>query len=106
MDHSTQALLKDGVPFLMTGWFAGGYGYESAGLPPSHFVPRAPDGSNNATMSALGQAALVTEWGRQGHTFVRAGGWTDPLDAFTFLDASHAAGVSVLWNVGAAEPAA
>ena len=34
VDHSTQALLRDGVSFIMSGWFAGGYGHESVGLPP------------------------------------------------------------------------
>ena len=77
------------------------YAHESAGLPPAAFVPAAADGSTVDALSALGQASLTTEWGRQGHTFVRAGGWKDPKHALVYLDAAHAAGVSVLWNVAA-----
>ena len=28
VDHETKALLKDGIPFIMSGWFAGGYSHE------------------------------------------------------------------------------
>ena len=100
VDHTTKALLKDGITFVMNGWFAGGYGHESAGLPPSMWVPRAKGQSNADMLSALGQASLVTEWGKRGHTFVRAGSWTEPAAALAFLDAANAAGLSVLWNVG------
>eukprot|EP00937_MAST-01D_sp_MAST-1D-sp2_P001781 g1781.t1 len=112
VDHESRALLKDGVPFIMTGWFAGGYGHESAGLPPAEFVGggakagggggRAPaaDGSDAELLAALGQASLATEWGRQGHTFVRAGGWSNLTLARRYLDAAARAGLSVLWNAG------
>lgn len=131
VDHETQALLRDGVPFVMSGWFAGGYGFESAGLPPSTLVAgeAAAAGEQNPDyFNALGQAceshhcfavclelrrdgslltavrngpaALTTQWGRDGVTFVRSGSWTDPALAKLYLDAAAAAGVSVLWNVG------
>ena len=70
VDHEHQgALLKDGVRFAMEGWFAGGYNGESAGLPPWETVGRGAGGD----LAVLGQASLVTEWGRHGQTFVRAG---------------------------------
>ena len=99
VDHERKALLKDGVAFIMSGWFAGGYSHESAGLPPSHFVAPQEDasGSNADLLSALGQASLTTEWGRHGVTFIRAGSWTNSTLATLFLDAAAAAGVSVLW---------
>jgi hypothetical protein len=101
IDHETQALLRDGVPFIMSGWFAGGYGFESAGLPPATFVGETDEAKTNPDyLSMLGQAALTTQWGRDGVTFVRSGSWTDPKLAKTYLDAAAAAGVSVLWNVG------
>ena len=34
VDHASQSVLRDGVTFVMSGWFAGGYGHESVGLPP------------------------------------------------------------------------
>ena len=101
VDHEGKALLRDGVTFIMSGWFAGGYGHESAGLPPSHFIPRDGSGGNADLLAALGQASLTTQWGRDGVTFIRAGGWSNATLAGIFLDAAHAAGVSVLWNVGA-----
>ena len=58
------------------------------------------DSANVLQLAALGQASLVTEWGRHGVTFIRAGSWTDPALAMVFLDAAAAAGVSVLWSVG------
>ena len=56
----------------------------------------------------LGQSSLITEWGRQGHSFTRYGvaGAVDvdfkPQTATLLdsLDAAAAAGVSVLINVG------
>eukprot|EP00947_MAST-08B_sp_MAST-8B-sp1_P005831 g5831.t1 len=104
VDHETKALRKDGVRFIMSGWFAGGYGFENAGLPPSLPPPSSPASSSAASLeeaSVLGQASLVTEFGRQGHTFVRAGGWSNLTEATQYLDAAASAGLSVLWNVGA-----
>ena len=101
VDHETQALLRDGVPFVMSGWFAGGYGFESAGLPPATFIGDTSEANDNPSyLDAFGQASLVSQWGRNGVTFVRAGSWTDPSLARVYLDAAAAAGVSVLWNVG------
>ena len=97
VDHEHQgALLKDGVRFAMEGWFAGGYNGESAGLPPWEIVGR----DAGVDLAVLGQASLVTEWGRHGQTFVRAGGWAqNKTETFQFLDAAAAAGMSVLWNL-------
>ena len=101
VDHETRALLRDGVPFVVSGWFAGGYGFESAGLPPATFVGESAQARDNPDyLDVLGQASLVSQWGRNGITFVRAGSWTDPSLAKAFLDAAAAAGVAVLWNVG------
>ena len=101
VDHETQALLRDGVPFVMSGWFAGGYGFESAGLPPATFVGESAEAKANPEyLSVLGQASLTTQWARDGVTFVRSGSWSDPALAKIYLDAAAAAGVSVLWNVG------
>ena len=97
--HESQALLRDGVTFVMSGWFAGGYGHESAGLPPAYFLR--DEITESEALSALGQASLTTQWGRDGVTFVRAGAWADPALAKVYLEAAGAAGVSVLWNVGA-----
>ena len=124
MDHEGQGLLKDGIPFIMSGWFAGGYAHESAGLPPASLITNPGPVLDSEWLSALGQASLTTEWGRDGVTFVRAGGWSDPKTAGVYLDAAAKAsatpgntpsppsarpltvwraqaGVSVLWNVGA-----
>ena len=101
VDHETRALLRDGVPFVMSGWFAGGYGFESAGLPPATFVGDTTEAKENPDyLNVFGQASLTTQWGRDGVTFVRAGSWADPALAKIYLDAAAAAGVSVLWNVG------
>jgi hypothetical protein len=101
VDHETQALLRDGVPFIMSGWFAGGYGFESAGLPPATFIGGTFEAKDNPSyLDVFGQASLVSQWGRNGITFVRAGSWTDPSLAKVYLDAAAASGVSVLWNVG------
>jgi hypothetical protein len=102
VDHESQALLRDGVTFVMSGWFAGGYGHESAGLPPAYFVDKLPGNTTtSALLSVLGQASLTTQWGRDGQTFIRCGSWADPSLAQVFLEAAAATGVSVLWNVGA-----
>jgi hypothetical protein len=88
VDHETKGLLKDGIAFIMSGWFAGGYSHESAGLPPAVFATSEMD---KLELAALGQASLTTEWGRQGVTFIRAGGWGNATHANTFLDACSAA---------------
>jgi hypothetical protein len=84
VDHEHQgALLKDGVRFAMEGWFAGGYNGESAGLPPWETVGWGAGGD----LAVLGQASLVTEWGRHGQTFVRAGGWyQNKTETLQFLE--------------------
>ena len=57
VDHETQALLRDGVPFVMSGWFAGGYSFESAGLPPATFVGETAEAKENPLyLNVLGQA--------------------------------------------------
>ena len=55
---------------MAQGWFAGRYAHESVGLPPISRV-RKGQPMGMAQIRKLGQASLVTEWGRQGHTFVR-----------------------------------
>ena len=59
-------------------------------------------------LNKLGQASLVTEWGRQQHSFVRYGigaaqvvaGTPQASDLMAVLDAAAAAGVYVLINLG------
>ena len=56
----------------------------------------------------LGQASVVTEWGRNAHTFVRYGigaandvdGHSQTADVLMTLDAAASAGVAVLIEVG------
>ena len=86
---------------------AGGYSHESVGLPP---ITRVPSGEtmHMNEIRKLGQSSLITEWGRQGHSFTRYGvaGAVDvdfkPQTATLLesLDAAAAAGVSVLVDVG------
>ena len=119
VDHTSKGLLVDGVPFIPTGWFGSGGLHESAGLPVAAVVAAArkhgPDG-NIQTMTlneleALAAASTVTEWGRQGHTFVKAGfqprmamdgekgdGWANESVRLSleYMDAAAAAGVYVL----------
>lgn len=82
VDHESASLLRDGIPFVANGWFAGGYDGESAGTPPALRrrglllpLPQARAGNasydEEKTHSALEQASMVTEWGRQGVTFIR-----------------------------------
>jgi len=94
------------------------YNGESAGLPPE-LMRRVPSSGadRNAydetkARSALDQASMVTEWGRQGVTFIRTGiEWAPPWepdqrfshnhsDLITLLDAAASAGVAVLVEVG------
>lgn len=95
VDHERRALLRDGVPFALAGWFAGGYGHESAGLPAATY------GADAADLAMLGQASLVAEWGRQGQTFVRAMKFTNISQGLRFLDEARRSGVAVLFNVEA-----
>lgn len=82
VNHESASLLRDGIPFVANGWFAGGYDGESAGTPPAWRRPgislplphtRAGNASydEEKAHSALEQASMVTEWGRQGVTFIR-----------------------------------
>jgi hypothetical protein len=127
VDHTSKGLLVDGVPLVPTGWFGSGGLHESAGLPVAAVLaaangqPVAAAASAMAapvtvkTMSlseldALAAASTVTEWGRQGHTFVKAGfeprmaagndddGWAQESVRLSleYLDAAAAAGVYVL----------
>ena len=92
VDHERRALLRDGVPFAMSGWFAGHYSHISAGLP-------VPGDNFDDGVVVRKQASLVAEWGKQGHTFVRSGGFSNLTHGFEFLDDAHAAGLAVLCNV-------
>ena len=92
VDHERRALLRDGVPFAMSGWFAGHYSHISAGLP-------VPGDNFDDGVVIRKQASLVAEWGKQGHTFVRSGGFSNLTHGFEFLDDAHAAGLAVLCNV-------
>lgn len=61
VDHETQALLRDGSVFVMSGWFAGGYGFESAGLPPAVFVGETAEAKQNPLLlNVLGQACAFS----------------------------------------------
>lgn len=70
VDHESKALLVDGRRFAAQGWFAGSYAHESVGLPP---ITRVATGQmmHMNEIRKLGQSSLITEWGRQGHTFTR-----------------------------------
>jgi hypothetical protein len=58
VDHETRALLRDGVPLVMSGWFAGGYAFESAGLPPATFVGGTAEAKEDPDyLNVLGQAS-------------------------------------------------
>jgi hypothetical protein len=75
VDHASKGLLVDGVPFIAAGWFGSGGLHESAGLPVAA-VAAAAHGARTMSLSeldALAAASTTTEWGRQGHTFVKAG---------------------------------
>eukprot|EP01048_Picozoa_sp_COSAG05_P022435 COSAG05_NODE_4486_length_1493_cov_2.191535_1_plen_375_part_10 len=102
VDHESRGLLVDGRRFIAQGWFAGGYAHESVGLPA---ITRGETMHMN-DIRHLGQASVVTEWGRQGHSFVRYGiGSADDVDfknqtkiLLETLDAAAAAGMYVLIN--------
>jgi hypothetical protein len=113
VDHEGRGLLVDGRRFAAQGWFAGSYAHESVGLPPvAQQQAAAVGGGEHAVMGMnkvrkLGQSSMVTEWGRQGHSFVRYGvGAADYIDGqpqtetlLASLDAAAAAGVYVLIGV-------
>ena len=107
VDHESRALLVDGRRFAAQGWFAGSYAHESVGLPPITRVPKGKTMHMNE-IRKLGQSSLITEWGRQGHSFTRYGvAGANDVDfkpqtstLLASLDAAAAAGVSVLINVG------
>jgi hypothetical protein len=118
VDHTSKGLLVDGVPFIATGWFGSGGLHESAGLPVAAVVAAARENANDniktmtlSELDALAAASTVTEWGRQGHTFVKAGfqprmaangetddGWANESVRLSleYMDAAAAAGVYVL----------
>lgn len=107
VDHESKGLLVDGRRFLAQGWFAGGYSHESVGLPPMSQVP-AGSSMPAGLLNKLGQASLVTEWGRNQHSFVRYGigaaqvvaGSPQQAHLLEVLDAAAAAGVYVLIDLG------
>ena len=92
---------------MAQGWFAGGYSHESAGLPPMSRVAsgRAMEAG---LLNKLGQASLVTEWGRSQHSLVRYGigaaqvvaGTEQAAHLIAVLDAAAATGVYVLISLG------
>ena len=107
VDHESRALLADGRRVAAQGWFAGSYAHESVGLPPMTRVPPGETMHMNEVRK-LGQSSMITEWGRQGHTFTRYGvgaaadidGKPQTATLLASLDAAAAAGVGVLINIG------
>lgn len=123
VDHTSKGLLVDGVPFIATGWFGSGGLHESAGLPVAAVVAASRETANGniktlslSELDALAAASTVTEWGRQGHTFVKAGfqprmamdgdkndWWANESARLSleYMDAAAAAGVYVLVDMSA-----
>lgn len=108
VDHSTKGLLVDGAPFIPAGWFGSGGLHESVGLP-APVVVKAAQGTKSLSLDelyTLSMASVTTEWGRQGHTFVKAGfpprGGDEDYEkdsrrlSMEYMDAAAAAGVYVL----------
>ena len=76
VDHESiggGGMLIGGVPHVSNGWFGAGLDFMSAGLPqPDACAAPRTNGNTNAVNSA-GSASIVSEMGKRGLTFVRAG---------------------------------